>query len=157
MAGAERTTRRAVLVLAACCTLGACASTTNPTPSARYDGDYAGRRWSDKTVECGVTEQRGTTSAHISGGRLTLPLFGPRTRLEGSVGEDGALRASGLWANPKGGFPGMTILIGKVQEGVLQGIATDYRCHTEVDLKKTRQPRETPRSSGAGARQQPRS
>jgi hypothetical protein len=117
--------------------LEACSSVMDPVPSPLYDGSYAGRRWSDKTVECGITEPRGTTTARISNGRLNLPLFGSRTRLEGTVGADGTLRASGLWPNPHGGFPGMTVLTGKIQDGVLQGVATDHRCTTELELHRT--------------------
>ena len=59
-----------------------------------------------------------------------MRLFGGKTQLTGTVGADGRVRASGIWANPTGGFPGMTVLNGQVTDGVLDGTATDFRCHT---------------------------
>jgi len=55
MHGAKRVgTATLVLAVAAC-------STTNPTPSSRYDGHYAGTRQSDRTEVCGITRLHGTT------------------------------------------------------------------------------------------------
>lgn len=117
--------------------LAACTSTSNPTASNQFDGLYVGSRTSDKLAECGVSEPSGRTSARIAKGAISLPLFGPRTRLDGTVGADGKLRASGLWPNPTHGYPGMTVLNGHVSGGAMRGSATDLRCHTEIDLHKT--------------------
>ena len=111
-------------------------STTDPAPSSRYDGQYAGTRQSDRTEACGVTRLNGTTSARITHGHVAMDLFGPKTRMTGTVGEDGTLRASGLWRNPTGGFPGLTILNGKISDNELTGTASDFRCHTDLRLRR---------------------
>jgi hypothetical protein len=133
-----------VLALAAC-------SASDPEPSPRYDGTYVGTRESERPEPCGVTQQHGTTSARIAGGRVTVPLFGPRTLLTGTVGEDGTVRASGIWPNPTGGFPGMTVLNGSISDDVLRGTASDFRCRTSVMLRRSAAPRPP-----AGTRQKDR-
>src|SRR4051812_16426070 len=122
------------LAVAAC-------SATDPTPSSRYDGHYAGTRRSDQTDACGITRLHDTTSARISRGHLAMDLFSPKTELTGTVGEDGRVRASGMWTNPTGGFPGMTILNGRVSDNELTGTASDFRCHTDVRLHRVTPPR----------------
>ena len=74
-------------------------------------------------------------SATVARGRLTLNLFGPDSRLNGTVGEDGALRASGLWRTPRG-FNNVTVLRGAIAGGVLTGTATVLRCVTELNLRR---------------------
>ncbi len=124
-----------MLVVTAC-------SATDPVPSPRFDGHYTGTRESDKAEACGVTATRGTTSASISGGHITMPLFGPKTPLTGSVGDDGTVRASGIWRNPTGGFPGETVLDARIRDDLLDGTATDFRCSTVVHLRRSvRQPK----------------
>ena len=59
------------------------------------------------------------------------------TRGNGTVGEDGAVRASGLWRTP-GSFHNFTVLEGRVAGGVLTGTATDRRCVTRVTLTRAR-------------------
>ena len=54
---------------------------------------------------------------------------------DGTVGEDGALRASGLWRTPRG-FNNVTVLRGAIAGGVLTGTATDLRCVTELSLHR---------------------
>jgi hypothetical protein len=120
-----------LLCVAAC-------SAADPTPSARYDGHYAGTRRSDQAASCGVATLQGTTSARVSGGHLSMALFNANTRLTGTVGDDGRVRASGLWPNPTGGFPGMTVLDGQIVDDALEGTATDFRCHTELRLHRLR-------------------
>ncbi len=56
--------------------------------------------------------------------------------MTGTVGENGHVRASGLWPNPTGGFAGMTVFNGEISDGVLEGTATDFRCHTDVRLRR---------------------
>jgi hypothetical protein len=117
--------------------LGAAAcSASDPVPSAIYDGQYAGTRRSDQTEACGVTRLQGTTYARITGGRLSMRLFTAKTQMTGTVGEDGRVRASGIWPNPTGGFPGMTVLNGQVADATLSGTATDFRCHTDIRLQR---------------------
>ncbi len=76
--------------------LRACAA-SNPVPVASYDGRHSGSRLSGDLTACGIQTPSGTTSALIAPGRLVLNLFGPDTKMEGTVGEDGRVRASGLW------------------------------------------------------------
>jgi hypothetical protein len=149
MHGAKRVgTATLVLAVAAC-------STTNPTPSSRYDGHYAGTRQSDRTEVCGITRLHGTTSARINRGQVDMDLFSPKTQLTGTVGEDGTVRASGMWTNPTGGFPGMTILNGKISDNELTGTASDFRCHTDVRLYRTPPPRGRSAGGGRGRPQRP--
>lgn len=115
--------------------LSACSSASNPAPSAGFDGRYAGTRNSNLPEECGAGSARGRVSATVARGRLTLNLFGPDSRLSGTVGEDGALRASGLWRTPRG-FNNVTVLRGTIAGGVLTGTATDLRCVTELNLRR---------------------
>lgn len=114
--------------------MAAC-SATDPVPSPRYDGRYAGTRQSDLTAACGVTQLQGTTTARVTDGRLALPLFSSKTQMTGDVGDDGRVRASGIWRNPTGGFPRMTVLNGQITGNTLDGTATDFRCHTELHLR----------------------
>jgi hypothetical protein len=123
--------------------LAAC-SAQDPEPSPIHDGHYAGTRRSDRPEVCGIAQADGTTSARVVGGRISLPLFGPKTMLTGTVGDDGTVRASGMWPNPTGGFPGMTVLNGRIEENVLDGTASDFRCRTDVRLRKTPADRRRP-------------
>lgn len=118
-----------VLVLAAC-------SASDPRPSRLFDGHYVGTRRSNQTEACGISNAGGTTSASVANGHLSIPLFGPRAQLVGTVGEDGRIRASGWWPNPTGGFPGMTVLNGFITGDKLEGHASDFRCETDVQLHK---------------------
>ena len=95
-----------------------------------------GTRQSDRTDACGISRLQGTTSASVTGGRFSMPLFNPRTLMTGTVGENGHVRASGLWPNPTGGFAGMTVFNGEISDDVLEGTATDFRCHTDVRLRR---------------------
>jgi hypothetical protein len=152
--GAGRPTRRTFVqvgwALLPLLGLAAC-SATDPDPSPRFDGTYVGTRESDRPEACGLTQARGTTSARIAGGHVTVPLFGPRTVLTGTVGEDGTVRASGLWANPTGGFPGMTVLNGTIEADALAGMASDFRCHTSLLLRKAARPEAAPYRTGKTA------
>lgn len=116
----------------------------------RHDGRYAGTRQSDRADACGISRLQGATSASVAGGRLSMPLFNPKTLMTGTVDEAGRVRASGLWANPTGGFAGMTVFNGQISNDVLEGTATDFRCHTNVHLRRMAPVREragkTPRS-----------
>jgi hypothetical protein len=129
-------------------------STTNPTPSSRYDGHYAGTRQSDRTDVCGIPRLHGSTSARITHGHVAMDLFSSKTRMTGTVGEDGTVRASGLWRNPTGGFPGMTILNGKISDNELTGTASDFRCHTDVRLRRIVAPPGRSAAAGRTRRQQ---
>jgi len=86
---------------------------------------------------CGVTSTTGRTEASIAGGNLRMQLFNPGTKMAGTVGADGAIRASGLWKSPHS-FHNFTILQGKVSDGLLTGTASDSRCVTELALRKVR-------------------
>jgi hypothetical protein len=141
----------AILILGVVLGVAAC-STTDPTPSSRYDGHYAGTRQSDRTEVCGVSRLHGTTAARITRGHVDMDLFSPKTRMTGTVGDDGTVRASGLWTNPTGGFPGMTILNGRISDDELTGTASDFRCHTDIRLHRVAPPRG--RSAGAGKTRQ---
>jgi hypothetical protein len=116
-------------------TVAAC-SASDPVPSAIYDRQYVGTRRSDQAQACGIAKLQWTTSARVTGGRLSMGLFGARTSMIGTVGEDGRVRASGIWANPTGGFPGVTVLDGQIAGKTLTGTATDFRCHTEIRLQR---------------------
>ena len=80
-----------------------------------------------------------------------MNLFSARTRLSGTAGDDGRVRASGIWPNPTGGFPGETILDGRIGGNELTGMATDFRCHTDIKLRRLtprrRSGREKPRTA----------
>ena len=117
--------------------LGACSATSNPDPSPAFDGRYTGTRESNLPQACGTSAAAGRTSATVSGGKLRMNLFDDSTRLDGTVGEDGAVRASGLWRTP-GGFHNFTVLEGRVVGGTLTGVATDRRCVTRVALTRAR-------------------
>jgi hypothetical protein len=107
-----------------------------PSPSPRFDGRYVGARRSDRLDACGIDNPEGTTSAQVAQGHLTMLLFGPRTLLIGTIGDDGRVRASGIWPNPMGGFPGITVLDGSISNGELAATASDFRCHTDLQLHK---------------------
>lgn len=117
--------------------LGACSSASNPKPSPAFDGRYTGTRESNLPEACGIASAAGRTSATVSGGKLRMNLFDDSTRLDGTVGEDGAVRASGLWRTP-GSFHNFTVLEGRITGGVLTGTATDRRCVTRVALTRAR-------------------
>ena len=118
-------------VLALC----GCAQVSNPEPSRLYDGRYVGTRRSNLADACGITATAGRTAADIAGGTLRMQLFNPGTRMTGTVGADGVLRASGLWKSPRS-FPNFTVLQGRVVGGLLTGTASDSRCVTEIALSK---------------------
>ncbi len=115
--------------------LAAC-SATDPIPSPLHDGRYVGTRQSDRLEACGITERQGSLAAQVTSGHFAMSLFSRRTQMTGTVGEDGRVRASGIWSNPTGGFPGVTVLDGEIRDNVLDGAATDFRCHTDVHLRR---------------------
>ena len=121
-----------LMALVAC----AACSASDPDPSPLFDGRYVGTRRSDRLDACGIDKPEGTTSAQVVQGHLTMLLFGPRTQLIGTVGDDGRVRASGIWPNPMGGFPGITVLDGSISNEKLAGTASDFRCHTNLQLHK---------------------
>jgi len=118
-------------VLALC----GCAQTANPEPSSLYDGRYVGTRNSNLLEACGITSTTGRTEASVAGGNLRMQLFNPGTKITGTVGADGDVRASGLWRSPHS-FHNFTILQGKIAGGRLTGTASDSRCMTELALRK---------------------
>jgi hypothetical protein len=120
----------AVLALAAC-------SATNPDPSPFYDGRYAGTRVSNDTEICGAQTLKGSATAQVTKGRLTMSLFGPKTELDGTVGDNGRVRASGIWRTATESFPQITVLNGSIRDDTLDGTASNYRCETSVRLHKT--------------------
>ena len=83
----------AVLVAMVC----ACTNQHDPEPSPLFDGRYTGTRQSDDAIACGSTPT-GNVTAQITTGHFRMPLFSPSSLLEGTVGEDGRVRASGLGA-----------------------------------------------------------
>lgn len=119
------------------CLLAGCSQTTNPEPSARFDGRYAGTRHSNLLEACGITALTGRTAADIRDGRLTMQLFDPGTRMTGTVGEDGRVRASGLWKSPHS-FANFTLLDGRIVDGQFDGVASDSRCVTDIALRRLR-------------------
>ena len=112
-----------------------CSGVANPEPSRLYDGRYVGTRESNLLEACGITTATGRTAADIAGGQLRMQLFNPGTKMTGTVGADGTLRASGLWKAPHG-FHNFTVLRGNVGGGLLTGTASDNRCVTELALRK---------------------
>lgn len=112
-----------------------CSQVSNPEPSRSYDGRYVGTRQSNLTEACGITAVSGRTAADVMGGNLTMNLFNPGTKMTGTVGADGTLRASGLWKSPRS-FHNFTILQGNIAGGMLTGTASDSRCMTELALRK---------------------
>lgn len=142
----------AVLGLAAC-------SATDPVPSPVFDGHYLGTRVSNDATLCGTSTLEGSATARVSGGRLTMPLFGPKAALDGTVGDDGRVRASGIWRTQTEHFPQVTVLNGWVKNDILEGSATNFRCRTRLHLSKVVPPaRSAPvASSGAGRKPAPAS
>lgn len=112
-----------------------CAHVSNPEPSGLYDGRYVGTRESNLVEACGIAAATGRTAAEIAGGNLRMQLFNSGTKMTGTVGADGMIRASGLWMSPHG-FHNFTILQGRVDGGMLTGTASDSRCITELALRK---------------------
>jgi len=112
-----------------------CSHVSNPEPSGLYDGRYVGTRESNLLEACGITSATGRTAADIAGGNLRMQLFSPDTKVTGTVGANGTLRASGLWKSPHS-FHNFTILQGRVADGLLTGTASDNRCVTELALRK---------------------
>lgn len=112
-----------------------CSQTSNPEPFGSHDGRYVGARESNLLEACGITTATGRTTADIAGGNLAMQLFNPGTKLTGTVGADGSLRASGLWESPHG-FHNFTILHGRIAGGLLTGTASDSRCVTEIELRR---------------------
>ena len=108
---------------------------SNPEPSRLHDGRYAGTRQSNLPEACGTPAARGRAVADVKGGNLSMELFNPGTRLTGTVGADGALRASGLWKSPRS-FHNFTVLQGSIRDGRLTGTASDSRCVTELALQR---------------------
>jgi hypothetical protein len=133
--GSEPMLRPILAGVAAVFGLAAC-SANDPDPSPLYDGQYVGTRQSNGTISCGVGSARGTTSAQVTRGRLTMLLFDPKTELDGTVGADGRLRASGIWRTPAESYPQITVLNGSVKDDRLQGHANDFRCDTSLMLHK---------------------
>jgi hypothetical protein len=131
--------------------IAAC-SAADPAPSPLFDGYYAGVRLSDRTDACGITRAQGRTTARVAGGRVAIPLFTPGTPMTGTVGEDGTVRASGIWPNPTGGFPGVTVLNGTIKHNVLDGTASDLRCHTDIHLEKVVPPHTGPDGRAAAGK-----
>ena len=115
--------------------LSACAGTNNPVPVSAHDGLYVGTRLSNDPLACGIEAAGGKTSALVSDGQLSLNLFNAGTKLAGTVGEDGTLRASGLWRAPHS-FIMITVLTGRISGSGLSGVATNQRCTTELNLTR---------------------
>jgi len=112
-----------------------CSHVSNPEPSGLYDGRYVGTRESNLLEACGITSATGRTAADIAGGTLKMQLFNPGTKVTGTVGADGVLRASGLWKSPHS-FHNFTVVQGRVADGMLTGTASDSRCVTELALRR---------------------
>ena len=77
----------------------------------------------------------GRSSALVTKGQVKIDLFDARTRLDGTVGEDGTLRASGFWAAPHS-FAAITVLKGRIDGDTLSGTASNFRCTTDVSLTR---------------------
>ncbi len=123
------------LLMTGALALCGCSQTSNPEPSGLYDGRYVGTRESNLTEACGITATTGRTTADVAGGNVRMQLFNPGTRMTGTVGADGGVRASGLWKSPHS-FHNFTILHGRIVGGLLTGTASDNRCITELALSK---------------------
>lgn len=115
--------------------LAACSSVTEPVPVSTFDGVYVGSRHSNDAAACGIEAPAGKSSASVSRGRLSVELFSSGTRMVGTVGEDGTLRASGFWPAPHS-FAAITVLKGKITGTVLAGSASNFRCTTEITLAR---------------------
>jgi len=102
---------------------------------ASYDGRYSGSHHSNDLIGCGIQTPSSTTSALIAQGRIVLNHFGPNTKMEGTVGDDGWVRASGLWLAPHS-FPAMTLLHGQITGTTLMGTASNARCVTKISLDR---------------------
>ena len=46
------------------------------------------------------------------------------------------MRGSGIWQNPPRHHPQITILNGFITDGLLEGVASDFVCRTELRLRK---------------------
>ena len=121
------------LLLAA--SLTAC-SAKNPDPSPLFDGRYVGTRQSDNPEACGIGNRQGQVSARVRDGYLTMPLFDSKSIIEGTVGENGRVRGSGIWQNPPRRHPQITILNGFITHDLLEGMASDFVCRTDLRLRK---------------------
>jgi hypothetical protein len=112
-------------------------SPVQPIASPKFDGHYVGTRHSNSSEECGISDPQGKTSATIKSGEMTLPLFGPKSVLEGTVGSDGSILAWGMWQSQETShFPGMTTFTGQVLGKDLEGKASNFKCETIVRLHK---------------------
>jgi hypothetical protein len=127
---------RAYFIMVGLSGLAACSATREPVPSSLFDGRYLGTRHAAPLESCATLKPDGTTSAEISKGEVTIPLFGPQSRLRGTVGADGRVHASGMWSRSQRYFPRMTVLNGQISDGILTGNATDMQCVTELQLHK---------------------
>ena len=114
-----------------------CSAARNPVPSAVHDGRYAGTRDSGPPDACGPVPPHAQVAATVRHGLLRLRLFGAGTELEGTVGVDGMLRASGMWRSGES-FPRMTVLQGRIADGVLTGTASDLHCVSHLVLHRVR-------------------
>jgi hypothetical protein len=116
--------------------LAAC-SPVQPIASPLFDGRYVGTRQSNSEEACGITNLRGKTSANVKNGEISLPLFGTKTQLDGTVGSDGAIRAWGMWSSQETAhFPSMTTFVGQITGNYLEGEASNFKCNTTVHLHK---------------------
>ena len=125
----------AISAAAALFLLAACSTVTEPVPVATYDGRYAGGRHSNDPMACGIDAATGRSSASVIRGQVRIDLFDARTRLDGTVGEDGTLRASGFWPAPHS-FAAITLLKGRIDGDTLSGTASNFRCTTEIRLAR---------------------
>lgn len=123
------------LLLIAVLGLGAC-SVSDPTPSPFFDGRYVGTRVSNDAAICGTQTLKGNATAHVAQGHLTMSLFGPKTEMDGTVGDNGQVRASGIWRTATENYPQVTVLNGHIRDDVLDGSASNFRCETSFRLHK---------------------
>jgi len=135
--------RTCFIIVAVLASLTACSETREPEPSALFDGRYIGSRHAAPVETCATRKPDGTTSAEVSRGEVSIPLFGPKSLLRGTVGADGRVRASGMWTRSDRYFPRMTVFNGQIDDGILLGRATDMQCVTDVRLHKV-VPRKSP-------------
>lgn len=110
-------------------------SPSAPIPSPLFDGHYVGSRQSDSADACGTDKPVGPANAQVNQGQVSMHLFGPQNEIAGTVGSSGQIRASGMQQS-NGHFPRMVIFTGQVEDGRLEGQATNFSCRTEVHLHK---------------------